>query len=1193
MKWRAVLLSASFGLLSCGAVLAQEVHSTLTGHVSDTSGALVPGAAITVRNIETGAITNVKSNSAGDYTVPFLQQGHYEVTVNEPGFKTYKHSGLLLTTEQTLTENIVLAVGSVSETVTVSGEGALIDTATAETGQTLTAKEVEDLPSNGRSPLGFARDEYGVVSKGKHSQSQTRPFDNSAADDFSLGGGNSASNELLLNGVPNMQDSSRTAGFSPQLDSVDAVHVDEFTSDASFGDTSGGTVNITTKPGTNEFHGSASEYYSGSRPLTAEPYFTSPGASVPSTHFNQFGGAIGGPIYIPHVVNGHNRAFFEYAFEGYIGTLPSTVIGSVPTAAERTGDFSSLLAISPTYQLYNPYSATATTVDGKTTYTRAPIPGNVFSNAGLSIDPVAAKYLALFPVPNYNGPSTKPDGTNNYFADDPTQNNYKSNAARIDVTLSNSNKIFGELHRSTSYTEQSNVFNSFATGTSAEVLLWGGSVDDTQTFNSTTFLNARLGFSRSVNSSNPNSYGYDPTSIGFPSYIGSESTDHALPRLTFTDGSYTGIPSISSEPGNFAAFDSIQFFASFDKSIGRHTIKIGPDIRSNKDSVLSPGNANGTYAFATGSTDFVTSGSNGTVQPFGSSFALLDLGLPTSGSFDVNTKFQYNNWYNAIFIQDDWKIMSNLTASLGMRVEHETPVSESLNRMTTAWDPNVSNAASATAATTYAADPSLLPVSDFKPTGGIFYANDDNRHAYHTAPIYLGPRLGIAYSPSATHGTTAVRLGWGVFENPFNNYYQSQTYGYSQTTNMIASNDNNQTVATTLSDPFPTSSNPIVRPTGSSLGINTNLGNKIVFYGPVKVAYSMRSSVDVQQQFGKNWLLDVGYINTHQVHQSFSNAVNGGSGSVPLGYLSRSRYYDPTATATYNASVPNPYKGTLVGPGSTTSINTAKTLSQSELLWPYSEYTSVTQQLVPYASANYNALLVRLEKRMDNGLDLNVNYTYSRNLGAQSQLNTGGPLWYGETASDFPHSLHLTAIYQLPFGRGRRYLGDSPGLVDEFLGGWELSSIYSFDSGTPYGWGNVIYNGNWHDFNNNPHNAKGLAFNTAVFDTRTCQNGTTACNNTVGSANYNPSVQPNAYNYRTFPLYALRADPTNNWDFSLLKNFRIHDRLQIQPRVDAFNAFNRVQFGAPNLSPTSSAFGTITSQQNTNRQLQGGVHILF
>ncbi|GGH09120.1 TonB-dependent receptor [Silvibacterium dinghuense] len=1173
--------------------MAQEVRSTIAGHVSDSTGARVPGAQITVRNTDTGVVTTVKTNETGDYTVPFLQQGTYDVIASEPGFKATHYAGLLLSTEQTLTENIVLAIGNVSETVTVASEGALIDTATAETGQTLTAKEVEDLPSNGRSPLGFARDEYGVVSKGKHSQAQTRPFDNSAADDFSLGGGNSASNELLLNGVPNMQDSSRTAGYSPQLDSVDAVHVDEFTSDASFGDTSGGTVNITTKPGTNTFHGSASEYYSGSRPLTAEPYFTTQGASVSSTHFNQFGGAIGGPVYIPHVFDGHNRVFFEYAFEGYIGALPSTFIGSVPTEAERKGDFSSLLAVSPEYQLYNPYDVTATTANGKTTYTRAAINDNIMSNAGLSVNSVGENYLALFPSPNYSGPSTKDDGTNNFFASDPTQNNYKSNALRVDVAISQANKIYGEVHRSTSYTNQSNVFHSIATGTSAEVLLWGGSIDDTHTFNSTTFLDTRLGFSRSINSSNPNSYGTDPTTLGFPSYIRGDSTAYAIPRLTFSDDGYSNIPSISSEPGSTASYDSIQLFASLNKSIGRHTIKIGPDIRANKDSVLSPGNADGDYSFSTGSTDFLTSGSTGTVQPFGSTFAMLYLGLPSSGSYDVNTKFQYNNWYNALFIQDDWKIRPNLTASLGLRLEHETPVNESNNKMTTAWDPNVENASSSAAAAAYAADPSLLPVADFKPTGGLYYANSSDRHAYHTAPLYLGPRLGLAYSPELTHGTTAIRLGWGVFENPFNNYYQGQTYGYSQTTSMIVSNDSNQTVATTLSDPFPTASNPIVQPAGAAWGINTNLGSKMVFYGNIKVPYAMRSSLDIQQQFGKNWMLDIGYINTHQVHLSYSNTITGGSGSVPVSYLSRSRYYDAALTAEYNTTVANPYKGTLVGPGATTGINTASTLSVSQLLWPYSEYSSVTQQLVPYGNANYNALLIRLEKRMANGLDLDVNYTYSRNLGAESQLNTAGALWYGETASDFPHSLHLTAIYQLPFGKGRAFLGNASKLVDEALGGWELSTIYSFDSGTPYSWGNVIYNGNWHDIDNNPHNAKGEAFNTKVFDTRTCENGTTTCNNTVGSSSYNPSIQPNAYNNRTFPLYAWRADPTNNWDFSMLKNFRIHDRLQIQPRIDAFNIFNRVQFSAPNLSPTSSAFGTITAQQNTNRQLQGGIHILF
>ncbi|WP_162537385.1 carboxypeptidase-like regulatory domain-containing protein [Granulicella sp. WH15] len=1193
MKRIAPLLLA----LACVSASAQQTRATLTGHVTDSTGALVPKALIIVTNTSTGAKTTVVSNDAGDYTVPFLVAGPYSVTATVAGFKTYVHRGLNLQVEQTVTENIVFSVGAVDQTVTVMGDAPLVDTATASTGQVLTAEEVQDLPSNGRSPLGFARDEYGAVSKGKHSQAQTRPFDNSAADDFSLGGGNSASNEILLNGVPNMQDSSRLAGYSPQLDSVDAVRVDEFSSDASTGDTSGGTVNITTKGGTNDYHGSISEYYAGSRPLTAKPYYTPAGVAASSNHFNQFGGTIGGPIRIPHLYNGRDKLFFFYSFEGYIGSLPLTLVTSVPTDAEKMGDFSALLAISPSYQLYNPYAVTATTSPkGGTTFSRAAIPGNKFSNAGLNINTVAANYFKYFPEPNYNGPSTKADGTNNFFSDEPTQNNYKSNAVRIDYNISQSNKIFGEIHRSTALTTQGNYFHNNASGTTGEVLLWGGSLDDVQNFSPTLNLNTRLGFSRSVNTSEPTSFGTDPTSLGFPEYIGSTSTLHAIPRLTFTENNNTSlIPSVSTAPGNVAYFDTIQFFASLNKTWGKHTIKIGPDIRLNKDSTLSPGNANGTYAFSSTANDFVTYGTTGSIQPFGNDFALLALGLPTSGSFDVNTKFQYNNWYAGMFIQDDWKVKSNFTISLGLRVEHETPITESGNRMTTGWDPTIVNIGSVAAAAAYAKSPSLLPVSQFVPTGGLIYATPSNRNAYHTAAAYLGPRVGFAYSPDWSHGKTSIRAGFGIFDNPFNDYYSSQTYGYSQTTSAIFTPDNYQSVATTLSDPFPTS-NPIQQPVGSSLGVNTNLGNKIVFYAPnVKVAYSERSSFDIQQQFGKNWMLDVGYINNHQVHQSYSNSVNAGSGAVPVQYLSQSRYYDPVATAAYSPNVANPYKGTLTaGPAATTSLNTSSTIGQSALLWPNSEYSSVTEQLIPGASANYNALLIRLEKRMDNGLEFNVNYTYSRNLGAQSQLNPGGPLWYGETASDFPHSLHLTGIYQLPFGKGMRFLNQDSRLVDEFVGGWQISAIWSFDSGTPYSWGNVIYNGDWHDFKNNPHNPNGLAFNTSVFDTRTCTNPAAACNNTVGSAGYNPNVQPNAYNNRTFPLIGpLRADVTNNWDFSAMKNFHIYDRIQIQPRIDAFNAFNRVQFAAPNLSPTSTAFGQISGQQNTNRQLQGGVHIIF
>jgi len=862
----------------------------------------------------------------------------------------------------------------------------------------------------------------------------------------------------------------------------------------------------------------------------------------------------------------------------------------VPTQAERNGDFSALLAINPNYQLYNPYSAT---LDSNKNVKRNPIPGNVFANAGLSTNPVAQAYLKLIPLPNYNGAATRADGYNNYFASDPTHNNYKSHAGRIDYNISTSNKLFGELHRSTNETTQSDVFHNPLTGTTSRLALWGGSLDDVENFNPTTNLDMRLGFSRSEQTSNPKNVGTDPSTFGFPSYISGNSALLAIPRITFTSSS--NIPSLSATPGNRAFFNTIQLFGSFNKTIGHHTIKIGPDIRLNKNTTLSPGNSNGNYSFNASATDFVTSGTQGSLQPFGNEFATFLLGLPSGGSYDINSRFQYNNWYASGFIQDDWKVRHNLTLSLGLRIEHETPLVESNNKMTIGWDPTVTNATTAGAKAAYAAHPlpnNLLPASQFSPTGGLFYAGDDHRHAYSTAPVYVGPRLGITYSPDFSHGKMAIRLGYGIFVNPLNDYYSSQTYGFSQTTNMIISTNNNLTPSTTIADPFPTTSNPIQQPAGSSMGINTNLGNKIVYYAPnTKVAYAGRTSVDIQQQFGHNWMLEVGYINTHQVHQYLSNTITNGSGAVPYPYLSQSRYFDPVLNELYNRPVTNPYKGLIPGPS--TSLNSSGTVPVSTLLWPNSEYSSVTEQLIPVASANYNALMVRVAKRMSNGLNLNVNYTYSRNLGAQSQIVTGGPLWYGETSSDFPHSLHVTALYMLPFGKGRMFLNSSPKLVDEFIGGWELTSIFSFDSGTALSWGNMIYNGNWHDFNNSPHNPQGSAFNTSVFDTRTCVDPSKKCDNTIGSATFNPSVQPNGYNNRTFPLMALRGDSTNNWDFSVLKNFQIWERVQVQPRIDAFNAFNRPQFSNANTNPTSSAFGTITGQQNTGRQLQGGIHILF
>jgi hypothetical protein len=741
MKLRHLIFSLGLCVV-CSLALAQETRSTLTGYVSDTTGARVPGAAIVIKDQDTGVVTNTKSNSAGAFTVPFLQPGKYQVTVSMPGFKTYTHTGLELQTEQTVTENFALEIGNVSESVTVAGAGPLIDTATASTGQTLTAEEVEELPSNGRSPLGFAHLEFGAVAKGKHSQSQTTPFANSTADDFSLGGGASSSNELLLNGVPNMEDSSRTAGFSPYLDSVNAVHVDEFSANASAGDTSGGIVNITTKSGTNFYHGTLSEYYSGSRPFTAKPFFTPANTATTSTHFNQFGGNLGGPVRIPHLFDGRDKLFFEYAFEGYIGNAPSTVITSVPTQAERNGDFSALLNVTTADQLYNPYSG----VYNGTTVNRTPIAGNVLSNAGLSVSPVARAYLNLIPLPNYNGASTKADGENNYFASDPTTNNYKSNELRIDYDATHSDRLSFEAHRSNYLNGQANIFNNALSGTTSQIVLWGGFAEDVHTFSPQSNLDVRVGFSRYNTITNPNSAGISPTSFGYQSYVAANSTSLAIPYLTFSDTA--PIPSLSANPGSHEYFDDIQLFASFNKTIGKHTIKIGPDIRANKDSSFSGSNANGSFSFTSANGDIVTSGSSGVKQAFGGALALFELGQPTGGSLVINSRFQYDNWYTAGFAQDDWKVMPNFTVSMGIRLDHETPVVESGNRQTVGFNPAAVNAATVKAESNYAASPSaLLAAASFVPTGGLIYASGADRGAYHTPPIYASPRIGFAYSP--------------------------------------------------------------------------------------------------------------------------------------------------------------------------------------------------------------------------------------------------------------------------------------------------------------------------------------------------------------------------------------------------------------------------------------------------------------
>ena len=316
-------------VLGTVAASAQEFRATITGRVMDPSGAVIPKATVVIQNTDTGVKSQTVSGDSGYYTAPFLLPGMYSLTTSAPGFSTSVRNGIKVETGAKLGIDITLKIGSMDQEVKVTSDAPLIQTETATAGQVLTTQEIEDLPNNGRSPLALARTEYGVIAKQKHSVTEARPFDNSGASDFSVGGGNSQSNELLLNGVPNMQDSSRVAAYSPLQDAVSEIRVDVFESDASYGDTSGGTVNMTTKAGTNQFHGTLSEFNQFSAINAPQRWFAG-GAKQPVTRQNQYGGTIGGPVLLPKLFNGRDKLFFFYAYEGFKGSDPGakTVTGA-------------------------------------------------------------------------------------------------------------------------------------------------------------------------------------------------------------------------------------------------------------------------------------------------------------------------------------------------------------------------------------------------------------------------------------------------------------------------------------------------------------------------------------------------------------------------------------------------------------------------------------------------------------------------------------------------------------------------------------------------------------------------------------------------------------------------------------------------------------------------------------------------
>ncbi|MBV9084413.1 MAG: TonB-dependent receptor [Acidobacteriaceae bacterium] len=1141
----------------------QEFRATITGRVTDPQNAIVPGVRITAVQTETGAKSDTVSDSQGQYTIPFLPPGMYTISAEAPGFKRYEREKFNVSSGERIGLDIKLELGQTSETVNVTAEAPLLETATASTGQVISSRQVANMPMNGRTPLVLAQMATGVNVTAD--PKFARPFDNSGPSGMSMGGAPAQSNELLVDGSPDTTGNLRVA-YNPPVDAVDEIRVHAFEADAAYGHTGGGTVNVVLKGGSNDLHGTAYEFNQTSA-LAATPFFTNKaGLTKPVTRYNQWGVNSGGPILIPKVFNGRNRVFWFFAYEGIKDSFPEPITTTVPTVAERNGDFSALLRLGANYRIYDPNTGVLSgSKVVRTAFTNNIIPAN-------RLNPIAKAYLQFYPLANQAG---GPDGRNNYLANSVRSDTFDSELGRLDFNLGDKNKLFWNFRHNDRVENRGNLFNNIATGNFLGRANWGTLADDVYTLNATTVMNVRLNWTRFIESDVRPSNGFNATSLGLPSYIAAQSPQLVLPKIDFaTCGDHNNFECLGDSGGDRTPFDIFQIFADVVKIAGKHSVKFGADLRLERESSISYGNSEGLYQFRT---DWTKADTSATSAPLGQDFAAFMLGLPSNGGgFDLNSYRTGQEKYYALFIQDDWRARPNLTLNLGLRFEQDLPITERYNRATNGFDTTDPNPISAAALAAYAADYAKIPSSypippgQFRTPGGLLFTSPGNRDVYQTRSHYFSPRFGFSWSPTALHGKTVLRGGTGIFLVPLGvqslsgTSYVNQT-GFSQSTSVVSTLNSYLTPHATLTNPF---TDGILQPTGSSLGLATYLGRTFDFMNPYPLnPYSLRWEFGLQHQLGKSMVFEAAYIGNHAVHLPVDKTnIN----YTPAQYLSKLPYRDQPTIDYLSAVVANPFLNLLPG----TSLN-GSTVARSQLLKPFPEFGDpINMRQDSAGESYYHSLDVRFEKRYSQGLVFWTNYTFSKLIEKRTRLNDSDIyLLKRISPDDRPQRVVVSGSYELPFGRGKRFSFNNSGLWNRVAGGWVVNGIYNWEIGGPVGdWGNVIYYGG--DLHFNPRGVDG-AFDITRF-------------NTISS-------QQLSSNIRTFPnrFGNLRVDSTNNLDASVLKNTAITERTKLELRFEVFNALNHAVFSGPDLSATSSTFGKITNQNNLSRVVQMGARFVW
>lgn len=1160
VAWFAILI-----LFQTAVIFGQSRTAEISGRVQDPSGAAVAGAQVTAKNVDTGAKRSARTSESGDFAIPLLEPGNYEVLVEQPGFRTVQRSGITLHVNDSARLDFALELGEVTQTLDVSAEAPLLRTADASLGQVIDNTKIVSLPLNGRSSFRLVELTPGYIpSPAANGQFGDIPVNTTWDANFSINGGQGYSNEIMIDGAPSTTGFFNQITTMPSVDALVEFKVQSNTMSAEFGRFGGGVLNVTTKSGTNALHGTLFEFLRNNA-FDANDFFNNrAGSKIPPFRMNQFGGSVGGPVEIPKVYDGKNRTFFFFNYEGTRWKRGDVFLTTLPTALQRQGDFSK--TVTNKGQLIQIYDPTTTRPDPARagSYIRDPFPGNVIPST--RIDPVAKNIIGFYPAPNTAGDPVS--GVNNFVSNagrsvDKNQINF-----RVDHQITDHQRIFGRFSTDSTDLCQPNYFGNVASPYPATVGCTqfrnrSATLEHSYTVSPSSVLTLRYGFARWYQLRAALSYGFDQRSLGMPAGLVGQQQVPMFPGVTVAG--YSALANqnqVYLSNGN----DTHSLLPSLSIVRGRHLIRTGADLRVTRINFFNPNAPQGSYSF----TQAFTQGPNPLTSSVaaGDGFASLLLGTPSSGSLSVETGVSFQNFYYAGYFQDDIKLSGTLTLNLGLRYETESPYTERRNQIV-AFDPTLANPAA------NSAFPNL--------NGALQFAGSGDRYVYAWHKNNFAPRLGLAWQATKD---TVVRAGAGVFYAPLqisnNAVGFSPSTGFSSSTGMVTSNDGGLTPFARLSNPFPSG---IVVPTGSSLGAATGLGQGITVWDPNPITpQSFQWNIDIQRQLPKSILVDVSYVANRGVHLPGPRQWN----TLPTQYLSQG--------SALLRTVPNPFAGRI-----TTGAMAQPNVVTQRLMRPYPQFENVTYINDTAGNSIYHALQLKVEKRFSSGFGFLVAYTAGKLItdvpwAASAIGPNNGSGTYQDwnnlraerslSAQDIAQSMTISYNYELPFGAGKAVGTNWKGPLDWFLGGWQINGVTKLNTGNPLGLSTSTNNTNSLGGGSRPNT-----------------NGTDP--NLPGGRSTSDKIQqwfdtsafsaPAAFTYGNVSrtLANVRAPGVVNFDCSLFKDVHYRERLTVQLRGEFFNILNHANFNPPDTALGSRTFGVISSTALLPRVGQVALKLIF